>query len=531
MAAKLLVYLSAAGAVVTRTRGNRISDLERFSNDEAGIESFRQYALANISAPAFLLVDAIEEDYRFETLPHASGSDRDQMVERKLRQHYRASQFNSAHLVGRDSTKRRDDRFLFCALTNPDLIAPWLGVLTANEHPVGGIFLLPLVMPQLATALEPKTVNLLFAGTLDTGVRLAFFREGSFRLSRLSRADTAVSGLPRAILDEITNTRLYLHALRTATLDEAATVILLDHADVLEPTVRLIQSESPALTCRLVGSAELAQRLKLPQELIKSTPESIYLQLLATKVPDSNLATPAITAGYRRLRTKQQVYMASAAIAVLGICWAGYNLLQQFALDDERGDIVRQTARVNAEYEAVTRQFPSAPTSAENLKRTTELAEKLQVAGKTPVQFYSLLSRALAPDPDLVPLEITWQHSPNEITGTDRGTEAPTANRAGGAAAPPAPPPGSAPGSNVRKQSGLIAGELRNFRGDFRDAINRINRLADRLRADPAVEQVRVTQLPLNVNPGLALTGSTAETPAQGGSTEFRLIVVMKPAS
>jgi hypothetical protein len=83
----------------------------------------------------------------------------------------------------------------------------------------------------------------------------------------------------------------------------------------------------------------------------------------------------------------------------------------------------------------------------------------------------------------------------------------------------------------VHKQSGLIAGELRNFRGDFRDAINRINRLADRLRADPAVEQVRVTQLPLNVNPGLALTGSTAETPAQGGSTEFRLIVVMKPAS
>jgi hypothetical protein len=223
--------------------------------------------------------------------------------------------------------------------------------------------------------------------------------------------------------------------------------------------------------------------------------------------------------------------MSSAAVAVMGICWTGYNLLQQFTLDEERGDFIRQTARVNAEYEAVTRQFPSAPTSAENLKRTTELAEKLQAAGKTPVQFYTLLSRALAPDPDLVPIEITWQHSPNEITGTDRGTEAPTANRTGGPAAPPAPPPGTPPGSSVRKQSGLIAGELRNFRGDFRDAINRINRLADRLRADPAVEQVRVTQLPLNVNPGLALTGSTAETPAQGGSTEFRLIVVMKPAS
>ena len=82
MAAKILVYISAAGAVVSRAGGRRIGDLQRFANDESGIEAFRQYAAANRSAPAFLLVDAIEEDYRFETLPHASGSDRDQMVER-----------------------------------------------------------------------------------------------------------------------------------------------------------------------------------------------------------------------------------------------------------------------------------------------------------------------------------------------------------------------------------------------------------------------------------------------------------------
>jgi hypothetical protein len=61
------------------------------------------------------------------------------------------------------------------------------------------------------------------------------------------------------------------------------------------------------------------------------------------------------------------------------------------------------------------------------------------------------------------------------------------------------------------------------------DLIERnINQLAERLRADPAVDQVKVTQLPLNVSPGLALTGSTSETPGSGGSTEFRLVVVLK---
>lgn len=526
MAAKLLVYISAAGAVASRSRGGRIVNLQRFANDPSGIESFKEYTTANSSAPAFLLVDAIEEDYRFETLPHASGSDRNQMVERKLRQHYRNSPFSSAQLIGRDSTKRRDDRYLFCALTNPDLITPWLDALTATGHPVGGVFLLPLVMPQLMTALEPKAVNLLAVAALDTGIRLAFFREGAFRLSRLSRADTALTGLPKAIFDEISNTRMYLHALRAATLDEPVTVLLLDHADALESTIQLIRSETPSLTCRRISGAELAQKLKLSREQIESAPESIYLQLLATKVPGSNLALPAITVGYRRLRIRQQVYAASAAVGVLGICWAGYNLEQQYSLDSEREDIVQQTARVNAEYAEVTRQFPSAPTSAENLRRTTELADKLRAAGKTPEPFYAVLSRALAPDQDLVPVEITWQYSTNEISGTDRGTQAPV-----GQANPAAPPPAPVAGAGVRKQSGLLAGELRNFRGDFRDAINRINRLAERLRADPAVEQVRVTQLPLNVNPGLALSGSTAETLAQGGSTEFRLAIVLKPAS
>jgi hypothetical protein len=527
MAAKLLVYLSAAGVVATRAGGSRIGELQRFTADESGIAAFGQYAAANSSAPAFLLVDAIEEDYRFETLPHASGSDRDQMVERKLRQHYRSSPFSSAQLVGRDNTKRRDDRFLFSALTNPELVTPWLDALTTAGHPVGGVYLLPLVMPQLVTAIEPKANNLLSVSALGTGIRLAFFREGAFRLSRLSRADTTLTGLPRAIFDEISNTRLYLHALRAATLDEPITVLLLDHADAMDATAQLILTENPALTCKRIGGAELAQRLKLPREQVEREPESIFLQLLASKVPDGNLASPAVTAAYRRLRMKRQVYAAGIAVGILGIGWTGYNLGQQYSLDAEREDFVRQTARVNAEYAAATLQFPSAPTSAANLKLTTELAEKLKAAGKTPLPFYALLSRALAPDPDLTPVEITWQYSPNEISGADRGSYAP----AGQPAAATTPPPAPIPGVSTRKQSGLVVGELRNFRGDFRNAINRINQLAERLRADPAVEQVRVTQLPLNVNPGLALSGNTADIPAQGGSTEFRLIVVLKPAS
>ncbi|MCE2999009.1 MAG: hypothetical protein LW892_04135, partial [Betaproteobacteria bacterium] len=200
----------------------------------------------------------------------------------------------------------------------------------------------------------------------------------------------------------------------------------------------------------------------------------------------------------------------------------GFNLSQQFTLDGERVDVLRQTARVNSEYEAATRQFPSAPASAENLRRTTEIAERLRATEKTPLDFYAALSRALTPDPELAAVEITWQHSTNEIsTGSGEATPAPA-----GSAAPP-PPPVAGPGGQ-RRQSGLLAGEIRNFRGDYRNAIERVNRLAERLRKDPSVLDVRVVQLPLNVSPSLSISGSASDSAAQGGSTEFKLVVIMK---
>ncbi len=41
--------------------------------------------------PAYLMADTVDEDYRFETLPHTTGKDRRDMVERKLKQLYRST--------------------------------------------------------------------------------------------------------------------------------------------------------------------------------------------------------------------------------------------------------------------------------------------------------------------------------------------------------------------------------------------------------------------------------------------------------
>jgi hypothetical protein len=522
MANKLLLCISVNGATAARWKSGRLHDVKVFANDEGGIASFRDYAAASAGTPAFMIVDAVEEDYRFETLPHASGSDRAQMVERKLRQYYRSSPYCAASLIGRDSSKRRDDRFLFSALTNPEVVAPWLTALVQAGLPVGGIYLLPMVTPGLADVLDAKSDNLLLVAVHPAGIRLTFFREGAFRLSRLSRGDATAGPQGRAIVDEISNTRLYLHALRAATLDESVNVVLLDHGDRLGEASKLIGVDNPSLHCTRLGRDDIAARLKLDPLLIETSPAVIYLQLLGARIPGNNLASSAVTTGYRRYQSRRQLFAASAAAAAIGIVWSGFNLWQQYSVSDETTTATQRTAQVNAEYQTATGKFPSAPTTADNLRKAAEIAEKLQASTITPERFFQIVGQALTPSPEIAITVLDWQYSNAEFEpGAAAGT-------AGAARTPPQP---AASGAAGRKQSGLIAGQVRDFKGDFRVAIDSINALAERLRGDPAVDTVRVVQLPLNVSPTLTLSGNTSDNPAQAGAAEFKLVLVLKQPS
>lgn len=524
MANKLLLCISVIGATAARWKNGRLQDVAVFTSDESGIAGFRDYAAASSGTPAFMIVDAVEEDYRFETLPHATGSDRSQMVERKLRQYYRSSPYCAASLIGRDGTKRRDDRFLFSALTNPEVVAPWLSTMVSAGLPVGGIYLLPMVTPGLVDVLDAKSDNLLLVAAHPAGIRLTFFREGAFRLSRLSRGDAAAGSQDRTIVDEISNTRLYLHALRAATLDEPVNVVLLDHADRLGETTRLIGADNPSLNCTRLGRGDIAARLKIDPILIETSPATIYLQLLGAKIPGSNLASATVTAGYKHYLSRRRLFAASLAAAAVGVIWCGFNLWQQFTINDDTALAAQRTAQVNADYQIATGKFPSAPTTADNLKKATEIAERLQSSAITPERFFLIVGQALSTSPEIAVTELDWQYSNSEF-------EPGAAAGAAGAARTPPQPAQPASAATGRKQSGLIAGQVRDFKGDFRVAINSINALAERLRNDPAVDTVRVVQLPLNVSPTLTLSGNTSDNPAKAGAAEFKLVLVLKQPS
>ncbi len=520
MADKLLICISAGQASAAHWAGSKIADCRIFTHDDSGLEAFKEFLAQFSNVPVYLMVDAVEEDYRFETLPHTYGADRSSMVGRKLKQHYRNSPYTAAWPQGRESGKRRDDRYLFSALTNPDLVTDWLQAVTAQDLPVAGIYLLPMVSTALLDKLKINAPNLLIVAQHSAGLRLTFFRNRQFRLSRLTRSDTDRSedaDRTRFITEEISNTRLYLHALRVTTLDEPLTVLLLDRQEEFGDAAQVIAHDNPGLSCQRLGRAEIASQLGISDEQLGLSRDVIYLYLLGHKAPASNLAPVAITAGFRRYSMRRSIYAAAAAIAMAAVAWGGTNTYMLMDANAQAREAARHTVQQEASYREATLKFPVAPASADNLKKAVEVAQKIRESARTPEMMMDVISKALDASPAIYLREFGWKYASSEI-------------ESGGTAVRSASESSAPAGLNLqRKQSGLIDGEVRPFRGDFRAAINTINEFAGRLGRDPAVQEVRVVKLPLNVNPKLALTGNTLDNRDQSGVAEFRLLIVMKP--
>jgi hypothetical protein len=521
MAEKLLVCVAAEQVTAGRWRRGHLEECRVYTNDQLGFAAFEKYISQFSGVPAYLMVDAVEEDYRFETLPHAFGSDRSEMVRRKLRQHYRNLPYVNASFLGRDAERRRDDRYLFSALTNPDLIAAWLQALLARELPLAGVFMLPMVSAALVTSLRLKAPNVLLVAQHASGLRLTFLRDRQFRLSRLTRGDAGRTGSPeRVIAEEISNTRIYLHALRAARLDEPLAIVLLDHGDQLGGVAEIIARDNPSLDCMHLERRALAGRLRVAEPLLAATSDAMYLALLGKQAPSANHAPSDVTGGFGRYRQRRALYAAAGTAALFALGWSGVNLWQTALTHADREAAVRQTQQLRAAYQEITRQFPATPTAAANLKRAVDIAQQLSAGVRTPDRLMHAVSRALEATPGIAIRRLTWKHGTGDI---DAGASVPS-----GTQGVPGP---SGTGGPFKRESGLIEAEIRPFRGDYRLAIEQIHSFANHLASHPEVAETRIVKLPLNIDPKLPLSGNTIDKGDSGEGADFRLAVVLKPPS
>lgn len=471
-------------------RRGRMHWLGEFAADEAGLSGFLHMLRGRAQLPALLVVDTVDEDYRSEILPHVQGRARAELLARKLRQVFRNARFTGAWRQLREAGGRRDDRYLLATLTDADWLSPWLAVLQEAQVPLSGITPLAAACQHLLTRLRVSEPHVLLACRLDKNLRLSYYHNGMLRFSRLTGGDLPSSS-PGNAADEIAKTQLYLAGQRILPREARLHVLLLDPGGQLDSAQAPLNAD-PAFSTRLVGLAELARALRIPDDFLAVTPQVAPLAAIAGETLLLNLAPPELLQRHTLFRWQRGLQRAAGMIAAAGIGVTAAYWLHAQDLRDQTRQIEADVHHADVRHTAIVRTFPALATRPDQLGQTLDLAGRLSRAPLDVDALLAPLGQVLAAHPDVVLKGLALQDNGD-------GTAAIT-----------------------------LDARLAAFDGNYRAAMARIDSLIARLAATHGVASVERTSSPVNTASSATLTGKTRGETAPD-ATRFTLLLKVHP--
>lgn len=509
MSAKIIVCVTTQGAIAAVFEHGKLGPGQNFARSEEGKQAFGKLLHDHPQVPVYLMVDSVEEDYHAEILPHTSGSARQELVLRKLKQLYRNTPYYTAWIQGREQNKRRDDHYLFAALTNADVLRPWMETLHGFQAPLEGIYLLPMVTQDLLAALKLLGPDLLVVSKHNGGLRQSFFQGKQLKASRLALADLEHSISAEDLAADVVKTRLYLNSLRLISREAKMTVLLLDADDDMEELHQHLQDDPGFGSTLRLTRDELSTALGGAPLL---SPYALHMTMLGLKHPENNLAPFIETRFFWQHQYQFMLYAASAAVTAIALVWSGTNLYQRHLLDHATQQLEKEAQGLQSRYVEITKTFPQAPASAENLEKAVQIAMHIKQDSRTPARAMLVVSRALESSPEVALSKLSWKYGAasqgTEKTGTGVASH-------GGAAG--------------WSESVLVQGEIRQFQGDYRSAMSSVNRFAEIMAHDPGIASVSVIQMPLNIHSSTALSGNTQDARInESARAEFKVKAVLK---
>jgi len=531
---KIVLCATADNLLAGIWYAGKLQGCQKFINHEDGHAAFAGFLQQHQSTPVYLIVDAVEEDYRLESLPHTSGAAKRELITRKLNQFYRGLYYRTAHFVSRDKDKRKDDHYLFVALNNDEFIEDWINVIQRVDAQLVGIYLLPMLSKLLIKQFKLTASDILLCEQLSSGLRQTYFYNGRLSMSRLvPNVPDEASKLAYFYLAETEKTRLYLMSKRFISLETRMSLVLVS-ADGATKQISQAISQEQGLDCLDINTLEMAKGLGLPLDMLQDMPELLHMQLLANGNLVDNLAPEKLTKGFRFRQLKQAIRIGTVAAGILGVVASAWVFVQGLSNQTAYNQAVQDTVVQEHRYNDVAKSYPVTTISANDLQIAVELDKRIAAYPKSPRRMMQVLSAALEPSSqdalNNVQLDrLRWMLSGDgNVKDDDKSmpvTASPATNNAQVNAGVPLPADAAA-----LYEVGFVTAEITGFSGDYRAALNTVNSYAANIKTDARVAAVEILQEPVNVSSFADLQGSTAdEQSAQKPPAYFKLKVILKP--
>jgi len=460
-------------------RPGRMHWLGEFPADASGLAAFRSIIVRHTHLPMLLVADTVDEDYRCEVLPHVQGRARDEMLARKLRQVFRNTRFTGAWRQARETTGRRDDRYLLAALPDAEWLTPWLSVLHRERVPLAGITPLAMACQHLLEKLREQSAHTLLACRLNNSLRLSYYHNGLLRFSRLIGGDVPAP-LPINAADEIAKTQLYLSGQRILPREARLHVLLLDPSGQLDSAQAQLNAD-PAFSTRRIDMPSLARALRIPDDFLAATPEVAPLAAIAGESLKLNLAPPELLQHHSEFRWRRGLHAAAGILALLGLGVTAAYWLHARDLDERTRLLTWQYQQLDARYQTIVRTFPTQAMPPEQIVQTVKLARRLDQTQTDTAALLATVGQSLLAMPGIALDSLSW---------TDETLAA-----------------------DGEIQVSLDAG-LSPFDGNYRVAMQHIEDFMHTLQAMPGVQAVTLRSSPVNADSSSTLSGKTLNAEA-----------------
>nr|WP_294839805.1 hypothetical protein [uncultured Methylotenera sp.] len=528
---KLVLCATANQLLVGVWYAGKLKGNQAFENNEAGHQAFSAFLQQYPSSPVYLIADAVEEDFRLESLPHTTGSAKHELITRKLNQHYRGLDFRTAHFLDRDKDKRRDDNFLFVAISKDDFMQAWIAIIKAQEAQLVGVYLLPTLSQVLMRQLKLTEPHLLLCERLSSGLRQTYFHNGCLRMSRLvPKVPDGPGQLGYFYLVEIEKTRLYLMSQRYITRETPLNLALVSATGSTQQISQGISQEQ-GLNCTDVNLSSLAKTLGLPVSLLQEKPELMHMQLLASGHVVDNLAPDWLTKSFQFNKLKQALAIGTALVGLFGMAAAAWMFKEGWDHKTAVEQALQDTQIQQHRYDEAAKDFPVTQINANDLKVAVELDKTIAAFPKSPRLMMQVVGAALAPTAQgsLDEVQIDRMHwvltNDSNLNDQDKFTPLSTTTNSAQPVANAMPP--ADPTKLV--EVAFLTAEISGFTGDYRRALNSLNQFVANIKADARVAEVVVLQEPVNVSSFVSLQGSTTdEQSTQKQPAFFKLKIVLK---
>ena len=517
MAKQLLVGVWVDGTF----KGSQLFD----ANSE-GYDAFDRFLQQYSHANLYLIADAVEEDYRVENIPHTSGGAKRELIDRKLNQFYRNLTYRTAHFIGREKDKRRDDKYLFAALNNADFMQPWITVIQAADVALVGVYLLPMISQVVVRQLKLMAPHILLCEKLSSGLRQTYLHNGRLRMSRLvANVPENPQQLGYFYLVETEKTRLYLISQRLITRETPLNLVLVSTDDSTAQISHGISQEQ-GLICTDLNINSYVKSLNLPLKLVQKTPELVQMQLLANGHLVDNLAPAKLTQQYQFSQIKQWLSVSTYAVGILGAFISAWILYGGFMDRSAYSEALQDTKIQTHRYEDVAKDFPKTSISAADLQVAVALNETIERFPHSPIRSMQVLSEALENLPEITVDRLRWTLATEaNIKDDDRTINIPENQQdSNNAQLNPITLDPTQPNELM-----FVTAEIDNFAGDYRAALDSVTRLVSVLKKNPRVILVEVLQEPVNVSSFANLQGSTTdESTEQKEPALFKLKIILR---